>query len=644
MRPWKALAILVVALGLAVAAAGCGGDDGGEATPETTATEPAETEATEPAETGEEPPATTEEEPPPEEGPQPGGTYRVDWEETFGFTGGFDPVGEYLGEAFGVYSNLLVRTLLGYRHTAGAAGNELIPDLAVDMGTVSDDGLTYTYTLKDGIMFGPPLSREITSADVAYAFERIGTESLVAQYGFYYSVIEGMAEFTAGEADTISGIQTPDDKTIVFTLTAPTGDFPFRIAMPAAGPAPREVASCFSEAGEYGRYLISSGPYMIEGSDALDASSCDTLEPIAGFDPNTSLTLVRNPDYDPATDTPEARENFVDRFEFAINSNPDDIFNKIKAGELEDSVASEPPKVLREYLTNEELTPSLHINAGDRTWYITLNLTQPPFDDIHVRKAVNLVMDKEGLRRAWGGETAGEIATHIIPDAMLNETLADYDPYPSEGYAGDAAAAMEEMKQSKYDTDKDGICDAPECKDVLFVTEADRLRQDMMPPTSASLEQIGITLKVRSVEGAYPVIQDVSKNVPASGRPGWGKDYADASTFMVLFDSRSTLPTGNINYSLVGLTAEQAAKIKASGTIEGIPSVDADIDACNEIPVGDERLQCWADLDVKLMEEVVPWIPYLDASATQITGPTVTKWDFDQFSGTIAYAHVAVAQ
>ena len=644
MKHWRALAILIVALGLAVAAAGCGGDDGGEATPETTATEPAATEATEPATTEEEPPATTEEEPPPEEGPQAGGTYRVEWEETFGFTGGFDPTGEYLGEGMGIMSNLLVRTLVGYRHTAGAAGNELIPDLATDLGTISDDGLTYTYTLKDGIKFGPPLSREITSQDVVYAFERIATESLVAQYGFYYSVVEGMAEFTAGEADTVSGITTPDDKTIVFQLTAPTGDFPYRLAMPAAGPVPREVGSCFDEAGVYGRYLISSGPYMFEGSDALDASSCDTLEPISGFDPNSSMILVRNPDYDPASDTTDGRENFPDRFEIRINSNPDDIFNKVKAGEIEEAIASEPPKVIREYMENEELTPNMHINAGDRTWYISLNLTQPPFDDIHVRKAVNLVMDKEGLRRAWGGETSGEIATHVIPDSMLNEILADYDPYPSEGYAGDAAAAMEEMKLSKYDTDKDGICDAPECKDVLYVTESDRLRQDMLPPTTSSLEKIGITFKVRSIEGAYPVIQDVSKNVPAAGRPGWGKDYADASTFMVLFDSRSTLPTGNVNYSLVGLTPEQAAKVKASGTIEGIPSVDADIDACNLIPVGDERVQCWADLDKKIMEEVVPWIPYLDANAICTTSANVTNWDFDQFSGTVAWSRVAVAQ
>ena len=161
----------------------------------TTAARPTpDTTATEPAETGEEP-ATTERgaRPRPRKSlrrrraPRPAARTASTWEETFGFTGGFDPTGEYLGEAFGIHSNLLVRTLVGYRHTAGAAGNELIPDLATDLGTISDDGLTYTFTLKDGIKFGPPLSREITSQDVAYAFERIGTESLVAQYGFYYT-------------------------------------------------------------------------------------------------------------------------------------------------------------------------------------------------------------------------------------------------------------------------------------------------------------------------------------------------------------------------------------------------------------------------------------------------------------------------
>ncbi len=166
----------------------------------------------------------------------------------------------------------------------GAEGNEIVPDLATDLGEVSEDGLTYTFTLKDGVKFGPCRSAvTMTSEDVAYAFERIGTEALVAQYGFYYTVIKGMAEFTAGDAKTISGIETPDDKTIKFTLTQPTGDFLYRIAMPAAAPVPQEVGKCFTKAGEYGRNVISSGPYMIEGSDQVDTSSCDTIEAVLGL-------------------------------------------------------------------------------------------------------------------------------------------------------------------------------------------------------------------------------------------------------------------------------------------------------------------------------------------------------------------------
>ena len=199
-----------------------------------------------------------------------GGTYRVDWESSFDFTSDFDPTGEYSVQAFGLYSNLLVRTLVGYNHVAGPAGNLLVPDLATSTGTIGNGGRTYTFRLKDGIRFGPPLNREITSKDVAFAFERIATKSVGAQYGFYYDVIKGMSAYAQGEAKTISGIKTPNPRTVVFDLTAPTGDFRYRLAMPAAGPMPREVAGCFTKAGAYGRYLISSGPYMLAGSDKLE--------------------------------------------------------------------------------------------------------------------------------------------------------------------------------------------------------------------------------------------------------------------------------------------------------------------------------------------------------------------------------------
>lgn len=635
------LAIAAVGL-LAALAAGCGGggDDGGgeETAPPATTADTGAGGAT----TGGETAATTEAGG--EGTPQAGGTFRVDWEASFNFNDGFDPTGEYLGEAWGIMSNLLVRTLVTYKHLPSPEGDEIVPDLATDLGQVSDDGLTYTFTLKDGIKFGPPLSREITSQDIAFAFERIGNPDLGAQYSFYYTpYIAGMQDFADKTADTISGIETPDDKTIVFTLSEPVGDFLYRLAQPATGPIPEEVAGCFQEPALYGRNLVSSGPYMYEGSDQLDASSCDTLEPASGFDPNAAMILVRNPDYDPATDSTEVRENFPDQFDFRINTNNDDIYEKTKAGDLEAQVATETPKVFREYTTDEELTPSLHVNNGDRTWYITLNLTQPPFDDIHVRKAANLVMNKAGLVLAWGGANAGVPAKHIAYDAILGDILVDYDPYPSTDFQGDEAAAKEEMKQSKYDTDGDGVCDDPVCKDILHVTGDAASRVGMIPVMEESFAKIGITLKSRSVADAYTPIQTPSRNIPLSGQPGWGKDYADAFTFFdPLFTGTSIIPRGNTNYSLVGLTPEIAASAKASGTIDGIPSVDADMAACHPL-TGDERLQCYADVDTKLMEEVVPWIPYLWSNAVTVTGPTVTKYEFDQFSGAPAWAHVAVA-
>jgi peptide/nickel transport system substrate-binding protein len=359
------------------------------------------------------------------------------------------------------------------------------------------------------------------------------------------------------------------------------------------------------------------------------------------MDPTRRLSFVRNPSYDQSTDTEGLRENNIDGLEYTVNTNPKDIFNKIEAGELEGEVEAPPPEVLRKYSTTADLKDRIQVESGDRTWYITMNLSQPPFDDIHVRKAMNWVMDKSGLQRAWGGPIRGDIANHIVPDTMFNGDLDDYAPYKTEGDAGDVDKAKEEMKQSKYDSDGDGVCDAKECSGVLYVNRNVPPFTDMEPIIVQAAAKIGIKLTPREFEDAYPVIQDATRGVPVSSVPGWGKDYADPSTFMVLFDSASILPQGNVNYSLVGITPDQAKKDKLSGNFDGIPSVDADIKACNA-KTDQDRLTCWEELDKNLMENVVPWVPYLDATNVDILGPAVTKYDYDQFSGEAAYSRVAV--
>jgi peptide/nickel transport system substrate-binding protein len=552
-----------------------------------------------------------------------GGTYRLEWGGSFNFTDGFDPTGEYLGDAFGIYSNLLVRTLVGYNHVKGAPGNVLVPDLATDLGKISNGGKTYTFKIKQGVKFGPPLNRQITSADFKFAMDRIKDPKLAAGYAFYYNEVKSVA--------------TPDASTVVYNLTKPLGDFRYRIGMPAAGPMPKEVAGCFTEAAKYGRFVISSGPYMIAGSDKLDASSCDKVvaAPLSGFDGEKQLTLVRNPSYDPKTDSRKARENFPDSFTWTVNTNVEDIYAKVGRGDLEDEVATETPTVLRQYQGSQQLK----VNDGDRTWYLTMNTTRPPFDDLHVRRAANFVMDRVGLRKAWGGPAAGTIATHIAPDAILDNKLKGYAPYGNG--SGDVNKAKAEMKLSKYDKNKDGLCDASACKNI-FTVHGDSRPPAMVPVMEASMKKIGITLKVRVLKDPYTPLQTPRQNLAFSSQPGWGKDYADATTFYgPLFDGRNIIARNNTNYSLLGITPAIAKKVGAKGNLTDVPSVNGDLDKCAPT-LGDARVKCYAALDKKLTTQIVPWVPYLWSYANFVVSKNVTKWDFDQFSGTIAYAHVAV--
>jgi peptide/nickel transport system substrate-binding protein len=573
-----------------------------------------------------------------------GGTYTVGWEQSFGFTDNFDPTGEYLGNAWGIYVNLLMRPLIGYKHLPGAAGNQLIGDLATDVPTPTDGGLTYTYHLRKGIKFGPPVNRVITSKDVAYALDRLADQNDGGEYGFYYTVIKGWDAASKAKTFThISGVETPDNNTLVIHLTQATGDFNLRMSMPATAPIPPEVGKCFEgKPGDYGRDLISSGPYTIQGSVGTTFSGCSSLKPFSGYagaDGN-HIVLVRNPNYDQSTD--QYRKNYPDKFVWTINSNADDIFNKVGAGQYDDEQSSPSPKVLRQYATSPNLKARLLPNVGDRTWYLTMNLTQPPFDDIHVRKAMNLIIDKQSLRLAWGGAIEGQIATHIVPPVLYNGGLAEYDPYATANEAGDVAKAAAEMKQSKYDPGHTGKCTASACKGVLMIGDTRSLDNRMIPIIQADAKKIGITFTVRQINGAYTTIQTPSKNIPFSERPGWGKDYADASTFFAeLFDGGAIIKSGNTNYSLVGITPAQAKAFGVKGSVNNVPTVDPDINACQK-KLGQDRINCWEALDKKLMTQVVPWVPYLWSNNVTIVGPKVTHWNYDQFSDGTAYSLVSV--
>lgn len=101
------------------------------------------------------------------------------------------------------------------------SGAELVPDLATGQPEISADGLTYTFTLKSGVFYAPTFEDvQVTAGDFIRALEReADPNASVGGYSFYYSIIEGFDAFGARKADAITGLEAPNDSTLVVTLT-----------------------------------------------------------------------------------------------------------------------------------------------------------------------------------------------------------------------------------------------------------------------------------------------------------------------------------------------------------------------------------------------------------------------------------------
>jgi peptide/nickel transport system substrate-binding protein len=614
----RALRVIAVVTVLGLVGAACGGDDAEQPGP----TEPQENLA--------------------------GGTLRMAM--LADVTAAFDPQKEYYSVTWEYYRCCLLRTLMSYEGVpTDEGGADIFPDLAAGEPTVSDDGLTTTFQIKPGLMYAPPKDdTEITAQDFIRAMEREANPAAnVGGYSFYYSVIEGFDDFGAGDAEEISGLAAPDTHTLEVTTTTPIGDIGYRFAMGAAAPIPPDdegerMGVAEGHDRNYGRFLVASGPYMFEGSETVDFSAPPKDQTEApGYVPGRQIVLVRNPSYDPATDG--LRDAFPDRIEVRIGGDNDDLYNQVAQGALDFVVdGAVPPEKIREYQTNPDLQDRINVFPSDAIRYISFNIAEPPFDDINVRKAVNWAFDKQGWRQLRGGPTTGELAGHTFVNSLQNNLLADYDPYASPNGSGDIEKAQAAMAESEYDTDGDGVCDAPECKNILTVSD----REDPYPEQTALLQQnlepLGLTLDVKQLERGtmYNQCNDANSHHVICAAPGWGKDYADGITFGEPLFTSSGLWESCCNYSLVGASAEQLSGWGYDVT--EVPSVDEKVEECAALEPGDERFQCWADLDQQIMEEVVPWVPYLFDNSVDIISENVENYSFDQFAGLAAFDSMAV--
>jgi ABC-type transport system substrate-binding protein len=555
----------------------------------------------------------------------------------------------------------LLRTLFSYTgRPARDGGAELHPDLALGMPSVSADALTWTFRIRPGIKYAPPIEREIVAADFVRALQR---EARIPNgEARAYSVIAGFDQYRDRKTSTISGLQTPDRYTLRVVLNQAAGDLPYRFTLSNSAPippspdAPSPYGVATGHDAGYGRFLVASGPYMIKGSPQLDFRAApDKQRPLSGFVPGTSLTLVRNPSWNSAADP--LRPAYLDEIRIALGMSRDEAAHLWESRQADLIWLPSPPPQVQLWLVDKvRVNRSLgevKVNPRDSLRYISMNLAVPPFDDIHVRKAVNYVVNKRALIDAYGGDLAALVATHIAPDSLENNALAGYDSYRTVDYRGSLDLAAQEMRQSRYDRDHNGTCGAPECKHLLALAinsvanQAGPEFQQMAALIADDLSKIGITLDVQSPTGVLGLANDPTRKVPLVLTLGGGKSYVNASSVFLLGFTTPDLSEGVgvhpacrpwCSHTLMGSTPDQLRQWGYN--VSNVPNIDGRIRECSL--GGELQAQCWTALDIYLMEKVVPIAPYAEENVIQLIPPRVLKYSFDQFANSPAFDQIAV--
>jgi peptide/nickel transport system substrate-binding protein len=305
-----------------------------------------------------------------------------------------DPGAAYYQFSY-IFDYAIQRPLFSYKPEDAT---KAVPDFAASAPQISSDGKTITIKVRQGVKFSPPVNRAATSKDVKYAIER-GFNSTVAN-GYapsYFATVEGVdAAKTKADGSPISGIQTPDDQTIVFKLTKPTAATVIgALSLPLSAPVPKDYAAKFDKQNpsQYGQNQVATGPYMVQNNAAGKA---------IGYQPGKQITFVRNPNWDAATDY---RPAYLDKVVLQ-EGNVDAVSSARRILQGQSLVNGQadfniPPQILKQLSQGSDAQKKQLVVGGNtgRVRYISLNNTIKPFDNPNVRKAIAAAMNREFLRR-----------------------------------------------------------------------------------------------------------------------------------------------------------------------------------------------------------------------------------------------------
>ena len=430
-----------------------------------------------------------------------------------------------------------------------------VPLLASGPPQISADGKTVTVHIKPDWKFGPPVNRDITSKDVAWAFQRMFNSNVQNGYAAGYFPIVG-ADPTATTDKPIPGISTPNATTIVFHLTKAFGatmadalTLPGTSAIPAGYTAKADKSSP-STWDSNPTSQVFTGPYMISSYKA-----------------GQSVTLVRNPNWSRSVDG--VRPAYSDKIVWNAGADP-----TVAARQTLDStnllMADTPPAAVLKSAYETKKTQLSIAPLG--TYYAALNTTVPPFNNINLRKAVVAASNRSAYALARGGQLVATVSTHFIYPEVPGFQQAggaagfgqDFVSHPD----GDMTVACKYMKLAGY----------PNCKytgqygqygSVLIVGSNSAPGPQEMQVVQSGLTALGFKTSIKAVpqQTMYSKFCGyVKAHVNVCPTAGWIEDFPDPyAALYIPFSGDAIIPINNSNWASLNDPAINTALNKDAG-------------------------------------------------------------------------------
>lgn len=397
----------------------------------------------------------------------------------------------------GYAGNIIFEMFMGLT-TVDAFAN-VVPG-AAESWTISEDGKTYVFTLRDGMQWSD--GRPVTAHDFEFAFKRILNPETASRSAPMLYVIENARPINGGRlpVDNLA-VTALDDQTLEINLEAPTPFF-LELIVHRGFPVPRWALE------EHGREWTRPQNIVVNGAFILDE-----------WIPQTSLKVVRNPSFY-AADTVA-----LDAVVYYTTEDLTAAFNRYRTGEL-DMVISFPPSQFQ--WIEQNLAPDLRISENNGLEYITFNTNEPPFDDPRVRRALSMTLDRDVITRRVmrGGERP---AYSLVPPGSRAGYNPAFAPFRDQSLDVRTAEAKALLAEAGFGPDN------PLSFSFRYNTH-EVLRR--VAAAVAAMWQRSLDVEVALLNSDLNVLNaDLRNGDYQVARYQWLGEYRDPSTFLYLLES-----------------------------------------------------------------------------------------------------------